>query len=50
MPKNQAGASAPFGFFDPLGLSNEITETQYKMYQEAEIKHGNYYHNFLILC
>lgn len=29
-----------FGFFDPAGLSLDITEDQFKLYQEAEIKHG----------
>jgi hypothetical protein len=25
-PKSYAGATAPFGFFDPVGLSNGMTE------------------------
>lgn len=41
--KTQVGSSAPFGFFDPAGFSNDVTEEQFKLYQEAEIKHG-YYH------
>ena len=36
----QIGSSAPFGFFDPAGFSSSITEDQFKLYQEAEIKHG----------
>ena len=38
--KTQVGSSAPFGFFDPAGFSNDVTEEQFKLYQEAEIKHG----------
>ncbi len=30
----------PVGFFDPAGFSNGVTEEQFKLYQEAEIKHG----------
>ena len=36
----QVGSSSPFGFFDPAGFSSDITEDQFKLYQEAEIKHG----------
>jgi light-harvesting complex I chlorophyll a/b binding protein 1 len=39
-PKESVGSSAPFGFFDPAGFANGVTEAQYKLYQEAEIKHG----------
>jgi light-harvesting complex I chlorophyll a/b binding protein 1 len=28
------------GFFDPAGFTTDISEEQYKLYQEAEIKHG----------
>ena len=45
--KTQVGSSAPFGFFDPAGFSNDVTEEQYKLYQEAEIKHG-YYHCYIL--
>ena len=34
------GSSAPLGFFDPAGFSVDVSEDQYKLYQEAEIKHG----------
>ena len=34
-----AGATAPFGFFDPLGLSN-VDAGRLAFYREAEIKHG----------
>lgn len=39
-PTKTVGASAPFGFFDPAKMSLDITEEAYKLYQEAEIKHG----------
>lgn len=39
-PKTAVGSSAPLKFFDPAGFSNDITEEQFKLYQEAEIKHG----------
>ena len=45
--KTQVGSSAPFGFFDPAGFSNDVTEEQFKLYQEAEIKHG-YYHCYIL--
>jgi light-harvesting complex I chlorophyll a/b binding protein 1 len=38
--KSMVGSSAPFGFFDPAGYTIDIKEEQYKLYQEAEIKHG----------
>jgi len=34
-----AGQSAPFGFFDPIGLSPSDPQ-EFKRYQEAELKHG----------
>lgn len=34
------GSSAPLGFFDPAGFTLDIEEDQYKLYQEAETKHG----------
>lgn len=39
-PKKTTGSSAPFGFFDPAGLAIDVSEDQYKLFQEAEIKHG----------
>ena len=38
--KETVGASAPLQFFDPAGFTAEVTQEQYKMYQEAEIKHS----------
>jgi light-harvesting complex I chlorophyll a/b binding protein 1 len=38
--KTTIGSSAPLGFFDPAGYTKEVTEDQYKLYQEAELKHG----------
>jgi hypothetical protein len=34
------GQTAPFGFFDPLGLSSGISDRQFRRWQEAELKHG----------
>ena len=42
--KTQVGSSQPFGFFDPAGFTQEVTEEQFKLYQEAEIKHGYHHH------
>mmetsp|Transcript_403 Transcript_403/g.346 ORF Transcript_403/g.346 Transcript_403/m.346 type:complete len:260 (-) Transcript_403:42-821(-) len=39
-PKDAFGSSGPFGFFDPAGFTIDINEDQFKLYQEAEIKHG----------
>jgi len=36
--KEQAGATAPLGYFDPLGLSK--TQERFDKFQIAEIKHG----------
>ena len=32
--------SAPLGYFDPLELSKDITEKDFKKYRESELKHG----------
>ena len=34
------GSLPPFGFFDPLGLSNGKSESEIKKWREAELKHG----------
>jgi len=34
------GATQPFGFFDPLGLSKGKDVEQIRIYREAELKHG----------
>ena len=34
------GSSAPLGYFDPLELSKDITEKDFKKYRESELKHG----------
>lgn len=34
------GAVAPFGFFDPLGLSKDASEGDVIRWREAELKHG----------
>eukprot|EP01038_Epipyxis_sp_PR26KG_P004492 gene4492-6348_t len=39
-PSKEVGSSSPFNFFDPAGFSLDMTEDQFKLYQEAEIKHG----------
>lgn len=40
LPKELPGQTLPFGFFDPLHLSDTITEKQLKLWREAELKHG----------
>lgn len=35
-----AGQTPPTGFFDPLHLSDPISEIEFKRYREAELKHG----------
>jgi len=37
---NGAGVSGPLGFFDPSGLSTDITEGRLLFFREAELKHG----------
>jgi len=34
------GISAPFGFFDPMGLTDDLTEMEVKLFREAELAHG----------
>jgi Chlorophyll A-B binding protein. len=38
--ENELGVIAPTGFFDPLGLSNDIDEENFAQYRTAELKHG----------
>lgn len=38
--ETELGVIAPTGFFDPLGLSNEIDEETFAQYRTAELKHG----------
>mmetsp|Transcript_332 Transcript_332/g.561 ORF Transcript_332/g.561 Transcript_332/m.561 type:complete len:198 (+) Transcript_332:155-748(+) len=38
--ENELGVIAPTGFFDPLGLSNDIDEETFAQYRTAELKHG----------
>lgn len=40
VPKEQAGVSSPLGFFDPSNLSLDLTQREFTVYQEAEVKHG----------
>lgn len=35
-----AGVTAPFGFFDPLGLSKGKSDATLSMWRESELKHG----------
>ena len=37
--KSEAGVTAPFGFFDPLGIC-PTEEKDFKKYRESELKHG----------
>jgi len=34
------GVTAPLGFFDPLGFTNDATEGKVRFYREVELKHG----------
>jgi len=38
--QDMAGVTAPFGVFDPLGISTKVPEGQLMFYREAELKHG----------
>jgi hypothetical protein len=38
--KTYPGVTGPIGFFDPLKLSSDITEADFKKYRESELKHG----------
>jgi len=38
--KEMARITAPFGLFDPLGISTKVPEGQLLFYREAELKHG----------
>ncbi len=38
--KNYPGITKPFGFWDPLNLSKDVSEGRFKFYREAELKHG----------
>ena len=35
-----SGISGPFGFFDPLGLTNNLTPGKVRYFREVEVKHG----------
>ena len=38
--RSLAGAQAPAGFWDPLGISDGISEEQFNRYRAVEQKHG----------
>merc|ERR1712187_23203 len=38
--EEMAGATAPLGFWDPLGFSTECSAGRLLFYREAELKHG----------
>ena len=38
--RDMPGATAPFGYFDPLGLSTNLDSKTLKRWREAELKHG----------
>jgi hypothetical protein len=38
--KAMPGATAPFGFFDPVGFSTDVSEGRARFYCEVELKHG----------
>ena len=39
MAEKMSGVTAPFGFFDPMGLTPETNE-ELQLYREAELAHG----------
>ncbi|CAE8653272.1 unnamed protein product [Polarella glacialis] len=41
-PAKQMGATAPLGFFDPVGFAKEGDESGFRNLRAAEIKHGSY--------
>ena len=38
--ENEVGAIPPTGFFDPLGLSDNLSPETFEQYRAAELKHG----------
>jgi hypothetical protein len=38
--QNEVGVIDPTGFFDPLGLSNDIDQATFDQYRVSELKHG----------
>ena len=38
--KDMPGATFPMGFWDPAQFTLDVSESQYKFYQEAELKHA----------
>ena len=39
-PKSMPGVSSPLGFFDPLGFTEDASESKVLFYREVELKHG----------
>jgi len=40
IPDREVGAMAPLGFWDPCGLSTNISDETFRKYRTAELKHG----------
>jgi hypothetical protein len=40
LARSMPGITEPLGFFDPLGLSEGISEGKLRFYREVELKHG----------
>jgi len=38
--ENELGATAPLGFWDPLGLASKASPEKFKRWRATEIKHG----------
>ena len=36
----QPGASSPLGFWDPAGISRDLTQVEFNKLRESEVKHG----------
>jgi hypothetical protein len=40
IPDREVGAMAPLGYWDPAGLSKNISDEEFRNYRTAELKHG----------
>jgi hypothetical protein len=40
IPDREVGAMAPLGYWDPCGLSTNISDEEFRKFRQAELKHG----------
>ena len=38
--KDLPGVTGPFGFFDPLGFSKDLSDSEFMLRRESELAHG----------